>query len=148
MYIALTGTAAQGSGPGALAVSLTTNGADFLDLSGIGGEGFPVSSGAGEIDLTATASGGDGNYSYAWSITESGDTNNINTGNIQVSDPGTSNQAQYDDAIVTGFDTGLTSVDPPVEATLFFSCTVTDGTGATATPAFPSRIVAVVRVLA
>ena len=147
MLPTMIGCAQQGSGPGALAVSLTNNGDDFLDLSGIGGEEFPVSSGAGQIDLTATASGGDGNYSYAWSITEGGDTNNINTGNIQVSDTGTTNQAQYNDAIVTGFDTGLTGEDPPVEGTLFFTCTVTDGTGATATPTFPSRIVAVVQVL-
>ena len=142
MYIALMGTAAQGSGPAALAVSLTNNAADQISFEGVIGEDFPISTSAGEIDLSATASGGDGSYSYAWSITEQGDDNNINTGNVRVTDAGTTNQATYDDVIVTGYDTGLSIGDPPIESRLIISCTVTDGTGATAS-AFERVIVLV-----
>tara|TARA_Y100000592_G_C5453372_1_gene309977 strand:- start:204 stop:650 length:447 start_codon:yes stop_codon:yes gene_type:complete len=146
MYIALMGTAAQGSGGvAALAVSLENVGDDFLEFSGIAGEDFPMSSSSGQIDIVATASGGDGNYSYSWTITESGDDSNINTGNVRVTDAGTTNQSQYNDAVVTGFDTGLSSEDPPIEANLFFTCTVTDGTGATASDT-SRRVTAVVQV--
>tara|TARA_B100002019_G_C21085093_1_gene505731 strand:+ start:303 stop:749 length:447 start_codon:yes stop_codon:yes gene_type:complete len=146
MYIAFMGTTQQGSGPAALAVSLTNNGDDFLDMGGVGGEDFPISTEAGQMDFTATASGGDGSYDYAWSITESGDDNNISTGNIRVTDTGSTNRdPQYNDAIVTGLDTGLAAGDV-VEAMLFINCTVTDGTGATATSANPLRVFTVVQV--
>lgn len=138
------GTAQQGSGAAALGLTITNNGDDFIDLSGIGGEEFPTSSGSGQIDFSATASGGDGSYSYAWSIVEQGDDNNINTGNIRVGDAGTTNQAQYNDAIVTGYDTGLSAASPPVEARLQVTCTVTDGTGATANESV--RIMVVLQV--
>ena len=37
-----------------------------------------------------------------------------NMGNVRVTDAGTTNQATYDDVIVTGYDTGLSIEDPPV----------------------------------
>ena len=74
--------------------------------------------------------GESGSYSYAWSIAESGDDNNINC-NIAILSAGTQNVAQYDEATIRGTDTGLSSGDV-VEAVYAFTCTVTDGTGATA----------------
>lgn len=125
------GTAQQGSGPAALGVSITIANSEFPPFEGVAGEDFPQETNPGDIDLIGVGSGGDGSYSFAWSITESGDNSNINTGNVLISSVGTQNVAQYDDVIVRGVDTGLTSGDV-VEAVYTFTCTVTDGTGATA----------------
>lgn len=131
MYIALTGTCQQGSGPAALSVSITIANTEVPPFEGVAGEDFPQESNPGDIDLIGVGSGGDGSYSFVWSITESGDDNNINTGNVLISSAGTQNVAQYDDVIIRGVDTGLTGGDI-VEVTYTFTCTVTDGTGATA----------------
>ena len=131
MYIALMGTAQQGSGPAGLSVSITVANSEFPPFEGVVGEDFPQDTNPGDIDLIGVGSGGDGSYSYAWSIAESGDDNNINSGNIAILSAGTQNVAQYDEAPIRGTDTGLTSGDV-VEVVYVFTCTVTDGTGATA----------------
>lgn len=124
------GTAQQGSGPAALAVSVASTGMRDFIAEGIIGEDFPITTGNGAIVMAATASGGDGSYSYSWAVTEQGDTNNIATGNIQLSNAGTQNVATYNDSNIRAFDTGLSVGDPPIEALYNFTCTVTDGTGA------------------
>lgn len=121
---------AMGQGAAALAVSIASTGINDFIAEGIIGEGFPITSGNGAIVMVATASGGDGSYSYSWAVTEQGDTNNISTGNIQLSNAGTQNVATYNDSNVRAFDTGLSGGDPPIEALYLFTCTVTDGTGA------------------
>ena len=116
-----------------LTISVNSNGIRDFIAEGIIGEGeFPQTTSAGAIDFTAIASGGDGSYSFAWTVTESGDTNNIATGNHQLSTAGTQNAAQYNTARITVSETGVSGTDPPIESSYFFNCTVTDGTGATA----------------
>ena len=121
------------SGAAALGVSVSSTGINEFIAEGIIGEGqFPITTGNGAIVMVATASGGDGSYSYSWAVTESGDTNNIATGNIQLSNAGTQNVATYNDSNIRAFETGMSAGDPPIEALYSFTCTVTDGTGATA----------------
>jgi len=132
------GTAQQGSGPAALALSITVVSTLESPFEGVAGEDFPQESPAGQINLVGTATGGDGSYSFAWSVAEQGDNNNINSGNVILSSAGTQNAAQYNDAVIRALDAGLTSGDV-VEAAYTFTCTVTDGTGATAQASEPVR---------
>lgn len=120
----------QGAAASPLAVSIASTGINDFIAEGVIGEDFPLTSGNGAIVMVATASGGDGSYSYSWAVTEQGDTNNIATGNIQLSNAGTQNVATYNDSNIRAFDTGLSGGGPPIEALYLFTCTVTDGTGA------------------
>jgi len=54
-------------------------------------------SGSGDIDVTATASGGDtaAGYSYAWTVTELSDQTGIGGADCSVLVAGTQNAAQY-----------------------------------------------------
>ena len=56
-----------------------------------------VDTNAGQADSTATASGGDGSYTFAWTITETED-NNVGAAGCAVLAAGTQNAAQYDTA--------------------------------------------------
>jgi len=121
MYVFL----AHSKGPAALAVSITVNLADpIIDTAG------SQTSGAGEIDMVASASGGDGSYSYAWTLLSENDPSNAFSINM-----GTVNTANWNDAIVTTTFTGPPGPgnDPPVPAEFAIRCTVTDGNGDTAT---------------
>ena len=120
MYVFL----AHSKGPAALAVSITVNAADpMIDTAG------SQTSGAGDIDMVASASGGDGSYSYAWTLVSESDPQNAFSINM-----GTVNTANWNDAIVTTTYTGPPGPgnDPPIPAEFEIRCTVTDGTGATA----------------
>ena len=134
---------AMGQGGPALAVSVANNGISDFIAEGAIGEDFPITTGNGAILMVATASGGDGSYSYSWAVTEQGDTDNIATGNIQLSNAGTQNAATYDDSNIRAFDTGINPGDPPIESAYSYTCTVTDGTGASVT-SDPARILVVV----
>jgi len=123
---------ATGQGGAALAVSVSRDGIRDFIAEGAIGEDFPITTANGDIIMTATATGGDGSYSYSWAVTEQGDTNNILGGNLILVNPGTQNAATYDDSNIRALDTGLTQGDPPIEALYTYTCTVTDGTGATA----------------
>lgn len=121
MYVFL----AHSKGPAALAVSITVNTADpLIDTAG------SQTSGAGEISMTASASGGDGSYSYAWTLASENDPQNAFSINM-----GTVNAASWNDAIVTTTYTGPPGPgnDPPIPAEFTIRCTVTDGNGDTAT---------------
>jgi len=134
------------SGNPALGISIVNNGITSFTAEGIAGEGdFPIETNNGAIDFTATATGGDGSYTFLWTVTEAGDDNNIASGNIQQS-AGTAtsdrNAAQYNKCRIKFFDTGLEGGET-IEASYRFACTVTDGTGATAThTGGPGRVVA------
>lgn len=146
MYIGLMGTCQQGSGPPALSIEnleLGLGGQKRFQFEAVIGEDFPITSSAGEIHWTTVVSGGDGNYTYAWTVTETdGDDEDISAGNITLSDAGTqtgSGQPVYNDAIITVTDAGRADGD---EVTVFyhFSVTVTDGTGATVQTSTAFRI--------
>ncbi|MBK37959.1 MAG: hypothetical protein CMB45_03105 [Euryarchaeota archaeon] len=123
MYVFL----AHSKGPAALSVSIAINTADpLIDTAG------SQTSGSGEIDMVATASGGDGSYSFAWTLLSENDPQNafsINMGTVNRS------SGAWNDAIVTTTFTGPPGPgnDPPLPAEFTVRCTVTDGTGATAT---------------
>jgi len=127
------GCAQQGSGS-PLAVSITTPDTVLIAVE-VGQSGGQ--SGAGDITSTATASGGDGSYSYAWSLTEVEDFD----GAFAIVTQGTTNAATYDTAEVsTNYHNqeplpppNPPPPPPPNPAVYRVSCTVTDGTGATAT---------------
>ena len=92
---------------------------------GVGGSaGATVSNNAGDIDVTATASGGATPYSYAWTASEVGDRDN----KWSIGAAGTQNVAQYDDLILTctGLPAGISTAIYALE------CTVTDNNSDTA----------------
>ena len=127
MLPAMIGCAQQGAVT-PLSVSITTPG----DL------GIPVlpgasggTSNAGEISSTATASGGDGSYTYAWTLSEVSDPDS----KFAVASQGTTNAATYNTGTVSTTQTNPlppAPPPPPAQTATFKSCTVTDGNGDTA----------------
>ena len=111
-----------------LSISLNKEGLDPLNF--IGGAGSNVDSNPGEIDVTASAAGGDTSgdgYAYAWTLAEAnppGDPAN----QLSVLAAGTQNTAQYDSLTLRGVPAG----GPPVEVVVELTCTVTDDAGDTA----------------
>mgnify|MGYP003650880886 CR=1 FL=1 len=75
----------------------------------------------GQIDYTATASGGSGSYTYSWSISETrDDTNNVATLSL-----GSQNAAQYNTATLRC--TQNASPPPLTEALYHIECEISDG---------------------
>lgn len=122
------GCAQQGSAT-PLAVSITTPNPVALSVPpGTTG----ATSSAGDISSTATASGGDGSYIYAWTLSEITDAD----GAFAVASQGTTNAATYNTGTVsTTYNNPVPPTPPPpppTPATYRVSCTVTDGNGDTA----------------
>lgn len=92
------------------------------------GSGSSANSVSGELDITATPTGGLTPYTFSWSLSEDFDPNNA----FSVSSTGTTNGATYNDAV---FSANLppSASDPPFSATYIATCTVTDSNGDTAT---------------
>ena len=128
MYLALVGTCQQGAGPAALSLSAspTNEGGDSLIIDSGAGQ----VTGGGEIDFTASASGGDGSYSYAWTLISEEDPTNSYSINM-----GTVNAARWNSAVVTTTFIGPAGPgnDPPPPVGIVARCTVTDGNSDTAT---------------
>jgi len=100
-----------------------------------------VDTNAGEADSTATASGGDGSYSFAWTIIETSD-DGQNGSSCAILSEGTKTNARYNTATFrVTFAAQLAGVPPaPVNPPPSFNsadyrlrCTVTDGNGDTDT---------------
>ena len=115
---------AMGQGPAALSISLNKANLDPLELAAPDVE-HPLDSLGGQIDVTASAAGGDGSYTFAWTLTESGDSGNI----LAVLAAGTTNAAQYNTLTVRST---ASAGAPPAEVDLAIKCTVTDGNSDTA----------------
>lgn len=114
-------------GPPALSITLDREGLDPMDLIGPAAN-HPVDSNPGDIDVTATAAGGDTSgdgYAYAWTLTEIGDGQNV----LSVLAAGTQNQAAYDTLTLRGDSSGAPG---PHEIIMQLTCTVTDDAGDTA----------------
>tara|TARA_R110000787_G_scaffold230960_1_gene338413 strand:- start:40 stop:453 length:414 start_codon:yes stop_codon:yes gene_type:complete len=86
--------------------------------------GGNVDSNPGQVDVTATAAGGDGSYSYAWTVAETTDSSNA----ISVLAAGTQNAAQYNTLTLRIAIAALPGA-PPNPGTYTLTCTVTDGAG-------------------
>ena len=143
MYLALVGTCQQGAGPAALSIILVDDGGNELqelenmDLAGPNGA-HPITTSAGEIDVIGSAAGGDGSYSYAWTVSEQGDDDNTGTGVIRIESAGTTNAARYNTLTLRST---ASAGSPPTEAQYILRCTVTDGTGTTASVDIVQRVV-------
>ena len=139
-------------GPAALSLSLSVTSTNIgVDLGGVPpDQSGTVDTNAGEADSTATASGGDGSYSFAWTITEVSD-DGQNGSSCAILAQGTKNAAQYNTAtfrVTKGAELAgapLAPVNPPPsfsQATYRLRCTVTDGNSDTATADYTVTIVA------
>ena len=114
-------------GPPALSITLDREGLVPMDLIGPAAN-HPVDSNPGDIDVTATAAGGDTSgdgYAYAWTLTEAGDRENV----LSVLAAGTQNTAQYNTLTLRGDSSGAPG---PHDVFMQLTCTVTDDAGATA----------------
>ena len=130
-------------GPAALSISLSATATQItVDTSGIPpDQSGTVDTNLGEADSTASASGGDGSYTFAWTITETFD-DGQNGSSCAILSEGTKTNAQYHTATfrvtvaaqLAGFPPA--PVNPPphfTQATYRLRCTVTDGNSDTAT---------------
>ena len=140
-----------GTSPLALSVSPTSTDIDVTEqVAGLPpDQGGTVDTVAGQADSTATATGGDGNYTYAWTITETGDDGSDGSSCAILSE-GTKTNARYNTATFrVTIAASLAGIPPvPVMPPPFFSqavyrlrCTVTDGNGDTATADYTVTIV-------
>jgi len=129
MFPALVGTASQG-GSTPLSLSLNSDsGTVNINIMGINPMmGGTADSNTGDIDVTATASGGDNSsYAYAWVVTEQIDPAN----EYAVLVAGTQNAAQYN-TLTFRVTAGAIPLFPPQQSQHRLRCTVTDGAGDTA----------------
>lgn len=122
------GCAQQGASAAPLALSITTP--SDVDLVVPFGQTGATSS-AGDIVSVATATGGDGSYTYSWSLIELSDATN----EYSIASQGTTTNATYNDSTVsTSFSNVMPPPPdppptPPPPASYRVSCTVTDGNG-------------------
>ena len=128
-------------GPAALSLSLSTTATTIgIDTGALNPEqSHVIDTNSGDADSTATASGGDGSYTFAWTITETLD-DNVGAAASAVLANGTQNAAQYNSATFRVTQPALISggapVEPPpqfISAIYRLRCTVTDGNSDTAT---------------
>ena len=130
-------------GPAELSISLSVTATTItLDAGGVPpDQSGTVDSKAGQADSTASASGGDGSYSFAWTIAETGD-DGQNGSSCAILAQGTKNAARYNTAtfrLTVGAQlAGVppAPVNPPPQfsaATYRLRGTVTDGNSDTAT---------------
>lgn len=92
-----------------------------LELAGSAGSN--VDSSAGQIDVTAVASGGTAPHAYAWTVTELSDSGNC----LSVLAAGTQNAARYSTLTIRS----VTPSGAPANGQYRLTCTVTDGVGDT-----------------
>lgn len=128
-------------GPAALSISLSaTETTIFVDVNAVPPDQTgTIDTSVGEADSTASASGGDGSYTFAWTITEIAD-DGANGHSCAILSEGTKTNAQYNTAtfrltIAQIFDPLSGPVHPAPEfneARYRLRCTVTDGNSDTA----------------
>ena len=118
------GVVQQGSSS-PLAVSISSNNSPTTVTCGAAaaGPGGNATSTAGEIDYTATPSGGTAPYTYAWVLSEVLDPDNVLNLTAAGAGQGTTNAQQYD----TGRINGTFPAGPPPQNGLYrVVCTVSD----------------------
>jgi len=142
VYLGVAGACAEQEASSPLSLSITTpdDVQIVVPVDQTGG-----TSNAGDIVSVATATGGDGSYTYSWSLIELADATN----EYSIASQGTTTNATYQDATVS---TSFSNVvppppnpppSPPPPADYRVSCTVTDGNGDTVTELAEFQIAAV-----
>ena len=124
----------MGQGAAALSITLNKENFDSLDLIAPGGA-HPLDSAQGQIDVTASAAGGDTSgdgYAYAWTVAEigGGDDDDTAAGVLRILAAGEQGTAQYNELTLRG-DSSST-VGQPFDVVYRLTCTVTDDAGTTA----------------
>ena len=104
-----------------LAISILGDPLPPLELAAPAGNN--ADSSAGQIDLTAAASGGTLPHAYAWTVAELSDSASC----ISILAAGTQNVARYDSLTLRS----LTQAGAPTNGQYRLTCTVTDGAGDT-----------------
>jgi hypothetical protein len=113
----------QGAGAAALSITLNTEALAPIDFTGSAGANVDTSS--GDIDVTASAAGGDTSgdgYAYLWTLPDNG------SSQLSVLAAGTQNTAQYNSLTLRG----VPAAGPPAIVNQVITCQVTDDAGATA----------------
>ena len=127
MYIALMGCAQQGS---AAPLAASLDGASLIDRATVvdiaTGSVVTFTTNPGEIDITVNASGGDGSYTYAWTLSKNAE-NSDNGNRFSVASAGTTNAARYNTATFNGARPA--SGGAPYDAEFLARCEVQDGAG-------------------
>lgn len=127
MYLAVAGACAEqeANASSPLSVSISNNNGDGSGvlIDTLSGPNSP----AGQIDFTATASGGSGSYTYTWSITEISDPDGV----FSVGSQGTTTNTSYNDAIISTTYSNppppAPPNPPPIQGTYRVECEVDDG---------------------
>jgi hypothetical protein len=145
MYIALMGCAQQGAGGAALGLTVADDGGSTSSEAEL--EIFSASSVNIAFrdfqSLTATASGGAGGNSFAWTNGEDSDSDGAGGTNVwSVNATGTTNQATYNGLVLT-CDASSGSGGQEFTTQYTITCTVTDSAGATASAnyTFAARVI-------
>ena len=128
--------AKRGAAPLSLSLDITAG-----DLEVIGPAGGTVTAGMADfgINITATASGGAGGYSYAWTNTEMADDDGV----FSVNATGTTNASSYN-GLVIAMDTSGDLGGEEHTGGYRIRCTVTDSASATATADFTLNVTGIV----
>ena len=120
-------------GPAPLSISLDSSEMilEMVDAAA----NHPINSSAGQIDVTATAAGGDTSgdgYAYVWTVAEigGGDDDDTAAGVLRILDAGEQGTAQYNELTLRGDSSS--QVGQPFDIQYELTCTVTDDAGATA----------------
>jgi hypothetical protein len=121
----------MGQGAAALSITLNKENFDSLDLIAPGGA-HPLDSAQGQIDVTASAAGGDTSgdgYAYAWTVAEigGGDDDDTAAGVLRILAAGEQGTAQYNELTLQG-DSSSTA-GQPFNVVYRLTCTVTDDAG-------------------
>ena len=126
------------------AVSVIADGSaplvDIIEHPAPAGNGA-FTTGAGGVpiwDISVSATGGSGSYTFTWTNSETQDTANV----YSVASAGTTNAAQYNTLSVTGA-TPASASDPPADCEYTVSCRVTDGAGGDITVQHPLSCIAI-----
>jgi len=138
------GVVQNASGAAAFAVSIITDGSapliDLIENAAPAGSGaFTTGTGGVPIwDISVSATGGSGSYTYTWSNSETRDSNNV----FSVNSAGTTNAARYNTLAIAG-TIPSSALDPPNDCLYSLSCRVQDGAGGDITVSQDCVVVAI-----
>lgn len=130
VYLGVAGACAEQEANASSPLSLSITTPDDVGIEVPMGQ-TGATSNAGDIVSVATATGGDGSYTYSWTLIEEEDPTN----EYSIASQGTTTNATYSDATIsTSFSNVMPPPPapppmPPPPARYAVACTVTDGNG-------------------